>query len=114
MIRHKQMLPDPPLSLTLFESDLYIRCLIAEQQRYFEVFYHSLTFLMFGNQCSISACNCMLYYSAGSLLDKSRVAMDQDMVNMFAIAAGTLAIPLLLFMASFMLWPSSLIKIYYW
>lgn len=40
--------------------------------------------------------------------------MDQDMVNMFAIAAGTLAIPLLLFMASFMLWPSSLIKVYYW
>jgi len=40
--------------------------------------------------------------------------MDQDMMNMFAIAAGTLAIPLLLFMASFMLWPSSLIKVYYW
>ncbi|XP_065142761.1 monoacylglycerol lipase ABHD6b [Paramisgurnus dabryanus] len=40
--------------------------------------------------------------------------MDMDMVNMFAIAAGTLAIPLLLFMASFMLWPSSLIKFYYW
>ncbi|XP_051962286.1 monoacylglycerol lipase ABHD6-like isoform X3 [Xyrauchen texanus] len=40
--------------------------------------------------------------------------MDLDMVNMFAIAAGTLAIPILLFMASFMLWPSSLIKVYYW
>ncbi|XP_057175107.1 monoacylglycerol lipase ABHD6b [Triplophysa rosa] len=40
--------------------------------------------------------------------------MDVDMVNMFAIAAGTLAIPLLLFMASFLLWPSSLIKVYYW
>lgn len=40
--------------------------------------------------------------------------MDLDVMNMFAVALGTMAIPLLLFMASFLLWPSSLIKIYYW
>ncbi|KAL6482815.1 hypothetical protein MHYP_G00076870 [Metynnis hypsauchen] len=40
--------------------------------------------------------------------------MDLDVLNLFAIAMGTLAVPILLFMASFMLWPSSLIKVYYW
>ncbi|XP_041954251.1 monoacylglycerol lipase ABHD6b [Alosa sapidissima] len=40
--------------------------------------------------------------------------MDLDVMNMFAVALGTMAIPLLLFMASFLLWPSSLIKVYYW
>ncbi|XP_027026464.1 monoacylglycerol lipase ABHD6b [Tachysurus fulvidraco] len=40
--------------------------------------------------------------------------MDLDVVTLFAIAVGTLAVPLLLFMASFMLWPSSLIKVYFW
>lgn len=43
---------------------------------------------------------------------KSR--MDLDVVNMFVIAGGTLAIPILAFVASFLLWPSALIKIYYW
>lgn len=36
------------------------------------------------------------------------------MVNMFVIAGGTLAIPILAFVASFLLWPSALIRIYYW
>ncbi|XP_036187652.1 monoacylglycerol lipase ABHD6 isoform X1 [Myotis myotis] len=40
--------------------------------------------------------------------------MDLDVVNMFLIAGGTLAIPILAFVASFLLWPSALIKIYYW
>ncbi|XP_019508317.1 PREDICTED: monoacylglycerol lipase ABHD6 [Hipposideros armiger] len=39
--------------------------------------------------------------------------MDLDVVNMFVIAGGTLAIPILAFVASFLLWPSALIKIYY-
>ncbi|GAB5568185.1 monoacylglycerol lipase ABHD6 [Prionailurus iriomotensis] len=43
---------------------------------------------------------------------KSR--MDLDVVNMFVIAGGTLALPILAFVASFLLWPSALIKIYYW
>ncbi|XP_008517832.2 monoacylglycerol lipase ABHD6 isoform X1 [Equus przewalskii] len=43
---------------------------------------------------------------------KSR--MDLDVVNMFVIAGGTLAIPILAFVASFLLWPSALIRIYYW
>uniref|UniRef100_A0A672MRL6 Abhydrolase domain containing 6b n=1 Tax=Sinocyclocheilus grahami TaxID=75366 RepID=A0A672MRL6_SINGR len=106
------MLPDPPPSLTLFHSDLYIWSLIAGQQRYLEVLL--IACVIYASHFSISACNCVLCYSAGCLLDKNRVAIDQGMVNMFVIAAGTLAIPLLLFMASFMLWPSSLIKVYYW
>nr|XP_015203468.1 PREDICTED: monoacylglycerol lipase ABHD6 isoform X3 [Lepisosteus oculatus] len=42
------------------------------------------------------------------------VEMDLDVVNMFVIAGGTLAIPILAFVASFLLWPSALIKVYYW
>ncbi|KAL6091279.1 hypothetical protein STEG23_032280, partial [Scotinomys teguina] len=41
-------------------------------------------------------------------------SMDLDVVNMFVIAGGTLAIPILAFVASFLLWPSALIRIYYW
>ncbi|XP_051483964.1 monoacylglycerol lipase ABHD6 isoform X2 [Apus apus] len=40
--------------------------------------------------------------------------MDPDVLNMFVIAGGTLAIPILAFVASFLLWPSALIRIYYW
>ncbi|XP_013911157.1 PREDICTED: monoacylglycerol lipase ABHD6, partial [Thamnophis sirtalis] len=40
--------------------------------------------------------------------------MDLDMLNMFVIAGGTLAIPILAFVVSFFLYPSALIKIYYW
>ncbi|XP_017305513.1 monoacylglycerol lipase ABHD6 [Ictalurus punctatus] len=40
--------------------------------------------------------------------------MDPDVVNMFIIAGGTLAIPILAFVASFLLWPAALFKIYYW
>uniref|UniRef100_A0AAY4BYH6 acylglycerol lipase n=1 Tax=Denticeps clupeoides TaxID=299321 RepID=A0AAY4BYH6_9TELE len=40
--------------------------------------------------------------------------MDLDVVNMFVIAGGTLAIPILAFVASFLLWPAALIKVYYW
>ncbi|KAG7472894.1 hypothetical protein MATL_G00113970 [Megalops atlanticus] len=40
--------------------------------------------------------------------------MDIDVLNMFLIAGGTLALPILAFMASFLLWPSVLIKVYYW
>lgn len=42
------------------------------------------------------------------------MAADLDMVNLFIIAGGTLAIPILAFVASFLLWPSALIKVYYW
>ncbi|XP_066526636.1 monoacylglycerol lipase ABHD6 [Hoplias malabaricus] len=40
--------------------------------------------------------------------------MDLDLVNMFVIAGGTLAIPILAFVASFLLWPAALIKVYHW
>uniref|UniRef100_A0A3B4F636 acylglycerol lipase n=2 Tax=Haplochromini TaxID=319058 RepID=A0A3B4F636_9CICH len=39
---------------------------------------------------------------------------DLDVVNLCIIAGGTLAIPILAFLASFLLWPSALIKVYYW
>ncbi|KAM6981717.1 monoacylglycerol lipase ABHD6b isoform 1-T1 [Tautogolabrus adspersus] len=42
------------------------------------------------------------------------MAADLDVVNLFIIAGGTLAIPILAFLASFLLWPSALIKVYYW
>lgn len=40
--------------------------------------------------------------------------MDLDPVNMFVLAGSTLAIPILAFVASFLLWPAALIKVYYW
>ncbi|KAJ8372026.1 hypothetical protein AAFF_G00295380 [Aldrovandia affinis] len=40
--------------------------------------------------------------------------MDLDVLNMLLIAGGTLALPILAFMASFFLWPSALIRVYYW
>lgn len=40
--------------------------------------------------------------------------MDLDMMNMFLVAGGTLAVPILAFIASFYLWPSVLIRIYHW
>uniref|UniRef100_A0A8C5QR68 acylglycerol lipase n=1 Tax=Leptobrachium leishanense TaxID=445787 RepID=A0A8C5QR68_9ANUR len=40
--------------------------------------------------------------------------MDLDIVNMFLIAVGTLLIPILAFVASFLLWPAALINVYYW
>ncbi|XP_061634373.1 monoacylglycerol lipase ABHD6b isoform X2 [Phyllopteryx taeniolatus] len=42
------------------------------------------------------------------------MAAELDIVNLFIIAGATLAIPLLAFVASFLLWPSALIKVYYW
>ncbi len=42
------------------------------------------------------------------------MAADLDVVNLFIIAGGTLAIPILAFIASVLLWPSALIKVYYW
>ncbi|KAI9530553.1 Alpha beta hydrolase [Dissostichus eleginoides] len=42
------------------------------------------------------------------------MAADLEVVNLFIIAGGTLAIPILAFVASFLLWPSALIKVYYW
>ncbi|XP_031701308.1 monoacylglycerol lipase ABHD6b isoform X1 [Anarrhichthys ocellatus] len=42
------------------------------------------------------------------------MAADLDVVNLFIIAGGTLAIPILAFVASFLLWPSALIRVYYW
>uniref|UniRef100_A0A672HX53 Abhydrolase domain containing 6b n=1 Tax=Salarias fasciatus TaxID=181472 RepID=A0A672HX53_SALFA len=42
------------------------------------------------------------------------MAADLDVMNLFIIAGGTLAIPILAFLASFLLWPSALIKVYYW
>lgn len=46
--------------------------------------------------------------------DRDYRTMDLDVVNMLVLAGGTLAIPILAFMASFLLWPSALIKVYYW
>ncbi|KAM8930155.1 monoacylglycerol lipase ABHD6 [Pelodytes ibericus] len=40
--------------------------------------------------------------------------MDLDILNMFLIAGGTLLIPILAFIVSFLVWPVALIKIYYW
>ncbi|KAK0155098.1 Monoacylglycerol lipase ABHD6 [Merluccius polli] len=42
------------------------------------------------------------------------MAADLDVVNLFVIASATLAIPILAFVASFLLWPSALIKVYHW
>lgn len=42
------------------------------------------------------------------------MAADLDLVNLLIIAGGTLAIPILAFVASVLLWPSALIKVYYW
>ncbi|XP_044515110.1 monoacylglycerol lipase ABHD6 [Gracilinanus agilis] len=39
---------------------------------------------------------------------------ELDVLNVFIIAGGTLAIPILAFVASFLLWPGMLIKIYHW
>ncbi|MGH0130032.1 UNVERIFIED_CONTAM: hypothetical protein FKN15_072940 [Acipenser sinensis] len=50
----------------------------------------------------------------GQLSVTQRREMDLDLVNMFLIAGGTLAIPILAFVASFLLWPAALIKVYYW
>ncbi|XP_067854910.1 monoacylglycerol lipase abhd6-A-like isoform X2 [Heptranchias perlo] len=51
------------------------------------------------------------------LLDRYRcdcAKMDLDLVNMFILAGGTLAIPILAFVASFLLCPAALIRFYYW
>lgn len=40
--------------------------------------------------------------------------MDLNMMNMFVIAGSTLAIPVLAFVALFLLRPAALIKVYYW
>ncbi|CAL8251558.1 unnamed protein product [Arctogadus glacialis] len=42
------------------------------------------------------------------------MAADFDVVNLFVIAAATLAIPIVAFGASFLLWPSVLIRVYHW
>ena len=42
------------------------------------------------------------------------MAADFDVVNLFVIAAATLAIPIVAFGVSFLLWPSVLIKVYHW
>ncbi|XP_068604886.1 monoacylglycerol lipase ABHD6b [Brachionichthys hirsutus] len=42
------------------------------------------------------------------------MAADLNVVNLFIIAGGTLAIPILAFVASVLLWPAALIKVYYW
>jgi len=52
----------------------------------------------------------MLYLTKAVLFNR----MDLDVLNMFIIAGGTLAIPILAFVASFLLWPAALIKVYHW
>lgn len=49
-----------------------------------------------------------------SCIFRSAMASDLDVVNLFLIAGGTLVLPILAFLASFLLWPSVLIKVYYW
>ena len=42
------------------------------------------------------------------------MAADFDVVNLLVIAAATLAVPIVAFGISFLLWPSVLIKVYHW
>lgn len=56
-------------------------------------------------------CVCVCH---GSFRSEFMMAADVDMLNLVVIAAATLAVPILVFMASFLLWPSALIKVYYW
>lgn len=42
------------------------------------------------------------------------MAADLDVLNLLIIAGGTLAVPILVFVVSFLFWPSALIKVYYW
>lgn len=42
------------------------------------------------------------------------MAADLDVLNLFVIAGATLAVPILAFVASVLLWPSALVKVYYW
>ncbi|KAG7228202.1 hypothetical protein INR49_013365 [Caranx melampygus] len=57
----------------------------------------------------LGTCGC-----CGSNSCEAAMAAELDVVNLFIIAGGTLAIPILAFVASFLLWPSALIKVYYW
>lgn len=57
---------------------------------------------------------CVLCVFVYFFLGEAAMAADLDVVNLFFIAGGTLAIPILAFVASFLLWPSALIKVYYW
>ncbi|XP_071373838.1 monoacylglycerol lipase abhd6-A-like [Centroberyx affinis] len=40
--------------------------------------------------------------------------MELDVSNMLMLAGSTLALPILAFLTSFLLWPAALIKVYYW
>lgn len=42
------------------------------------------------------------------------MAADLEVLNLFIIAGATLAVPILAFVASVLLWPSALVKVYYW
>lgn len=69
--------------------------------------------------CEVTACMyvCMyvyIYTVCVFIFVRLTMAADLDMVNLFVIAGGTLAIPILAFVVSFLLWPSALIKVYYW
>lgn len=55
-------------------------------------------------------CKCLLLVC----LARRAMAADLDVVNLFVIAGATLAVPILAFVASFLLWPSALIKVYHW
>lgn len=42
------------------------------------------------------------------------MAADLEVLNLLIIAGATLAVPILAFVVSVLLWPSALVKVYYW
>ncbi|XP_077577652.1 monoacylglycerol lipase ABHD6b [Stigmatopora nigra] len=56
----------------------------------------------------------MVYMDTHCVSSRTNMAAELDIVNLLIIAGGTLAIPIMAFVASFLLWPSALIKVYYW
>lgn len=52
--------------------------------------------------------------STGCVVQGRDMAADLDVLNLFVIAGATLAVPILAFVASVLLWPSALVKVYYW
>lgn len=52
--------------------------------------------------------------NTGCVFQGRDMAADLDVLNLFVIAGATLAVPILAFVASVLLWPSALVKVYYW
>lgn len=54
------------------------------------------------------------WHDTGCVVQGRDMAADLDVLNLFVIAGATLAVPILAFVASVLLWPSALVKVYYW